>query len=78
MLWYHMICWKQKLKRYILDAVVAVFELQEAMCNYICDTESSCGNKGSITYLFTLRKGIYWTNKVKRNEVKYFIHMFVS
>lgn len=43
---YHTICCRQKLKHNILGAVVAVFELQEAMCDYISNTESVSGNWG--------------------------------
>lgn len=57
-----MICLKQKLKHYILDAVIAVFELQEAMLNYICNTDSNllrvicCGQKKGKSQTYSEKK----------------------
>lgn len=50
------------LKRYILDAVVAVFELQEAMCNYIFNSDSSVANKKE-SYILTYPQTFTYENK---------------
>lgn len=62
-----MICWKQKLKHVV--AVVAVFELQEAVCSYTSHTPLAA--QPNVTNVFTLREDIYWTNKIEWNKNKY-------
>lgn len=71
---YHTICCRQKLKHNILGAVVAVFELQEAMCDYISNTESVSGNWGGLTNVLAPRKD----NHKDGRKQKYSIDRFMS